>query len=28
VVFPYKPASYVAPEKPVGDSHGEGGHPH
>jgi hypothetical protein len=28
VVFPYKPASYVAPLKPVGDSHGEGGHSH
>ena len=24
VVFPYSPASYVAPEKPVGDSHSEG----
>jgi hypothetical protein len=28
VVFPYKLASYVVPDKPVGDSHGEGGHSH
>jgi Domain of unknown function (DUF4190) len=25
VIFPYKPASYVAPEKPVDDGHGHGG---
>jgi Domain of unknown function (DUF4190) len=28
VLYPYTPASYVAPVKPVGDSHGEGGHSH
>ena len=28
VLFPYTPASYKAPDKPVGDSHGEAGHSH
>jgi Domain of unknown function (DUF4190) len=28
VLFPYKPATYKVPEKPVGDSHGEAGHAH
>jgi hypothetical protein len=28
VMFPYTPASYIVPDKPVGDSHGEAGHAH
>jgi hypothetical protein len=28
VLFPYTPATYQAPEKPVGDSHGGDGHDH
>jgi hypothetical protein len=28
VMFPYTPATYNVPVKPVGDSHGEGGHSH
>jgi hypothetical protein len=28
VLYPYTPKTYVAPEKPVGDSHGDDGHGH
>ena len=28
VVFPYTPATYTVPDKPVGEGHGEGGHSH
>jgi uncharacterized protein DUF4190 len=28
MMFPYTPATYKVPDKPVGDSHGEGGHSH